>query len=197
METPYFVLANPLTPHTRGEIRLVSSSNLDTRGIGSYHANPQWSPVNATNDQPSKSIYPLFNTCFYGRTPNIAPDTLPISCMVCNVQGAGSPTFISALKEIVRTHRPHVLSLVKTHMGGSQAVKVSSIIGYMGHTRVVAMGFSGGIWIYWRLEIVTLKPIIKNGQYITMDIKRVGAIPWYFTAIYASPYPTKLKELWD
>lgn len=131
------------------------------------------------------------------RIPNIAPDNLPISCMVWNVQGAGNTAFTSALKEVVRMHKPNVLALIETHMGGNQAQKIASIIGYGGHTRVDAMGFSGGIWIYWKPEFVTVEPILKHHQHITMNITRVGAQPWYFTAVYASPDPSKRKELWD
>lgn len=39
--------------------------------------------------------------------------------------------------------------LVETHMGGECATKLSSTIGYGGHTRVDADGFPGGIWVYW------------------------------------------------
>ncbi|XP_021852505.2 uncharacterized protein [Spinacia oleracea] len=131
------------------------------------------------------------------RIPNLAPDSLPISCMVWNVQGAGSQAFVAALKELTRSHQPNVLVLVETHMGGQQAQKISSILGYTGHSRVDAQGFSGGIWVYWRPELVTVDPILKHNQHITMDIKRVGATPWYFAAVYASPDPSKRKELWD
>lgn len=41
-----------------------------------------------------------------------------------------------------------------------------------------------------------MEPIRKNDQYITMTILRVGALPWYFSAIYASPNPSKRQELW-
>lgn len=69
-------------------------------------------------------------------------------------------------------------------------------MGYTGHTRVDAIGFSGGIWVYWRPEEVTVEPIIKHNQHITINITRVGATPWYFTAVYASPDPSKRQELW-
>ncbi|XP_021748568.1 uncharacterized protein LOC110714368 [Chenopodium quinoa] len=82
-------------------------------------------------------------------------------------------------------------------MGGDQALKISSILGYSGHSRVDAMGFRGGIWVYWRPEFVTVSPIIKHNQHITMEISRVGATPWYFSAIYASPDPLKRRELWE
>ena len=131
------------------------------------------------------------------RIPNMAPDSLPISCMVWNVQGAGSRAFVAALKEIVRVNKPNVITLVETHMGGAQADHIATVLGYSGHTRVDAQGFSGGIWVYWKPELVTVEPIIKHAQHITMNITRVGATPWYFSAIYASPDPTKRKELWE
>ncbi|XP_021771497.1 uncharacterized protein LOC110735618 [Chenopodium quinoa] len=129
--------------------------------------------------------------------PNLAPNSLPISCMIWNVQGAGSSNFIRSLKDLIHTHKPNVLTLVETHMGGEQAVKIANIIGYDGHERVDAMGFSGGIWVYWKTEFVKVNPILKHNQHITMEITRVGETPWFFLAVYASPYPTKRKELWE
>lgn len=131
------------------------------------------------------------------RLPPFASDTFPITCMVWNVQGAGSSAFSLALKELVRTHNPVVLVLVETHMGGHQTIKIGSMLGYSGHTRVDATGFSGGIWIYWREELVTIDPISQHPQFITMDIKRIGSPPWYFTSVYASPDPNKRKKLWQ
>ena len=128
--------------------------------------------------------------------PNVN-DLLPISCMIWNVQGAGSKAFLAALKELVKRHKPQVLALIETHMGGEQAEKIASLLRYSGHVRVDAVGFSGGIWIYWQQELVTVHPIIKHEQYITMTISRVGAVPWYFSAIYASPDPSKRNELWQ
>lgn len=55
---------------------------------------------------------PFIPVSMEDRTPNLAPDSLPITCMVWNVQGAGSRTFVATLKEIVRTHHPNVIALV-------------------------------------------------------------------------------------
>ncbi|XP_021766706.1 uncharacterized protein LOC110731184 [Chenopodium quinoa] len=127
---------------------------------------------------------------------NLNTTSLPITCMIWNTQGTGSREFINVLKEIVRVNKPCVLALVETHMGGDHAQKIASILNYNGHTRVDAQGYSGGIWIYWKPELVKVDPITKHNQYITMMITRVGEIPWYFTAIYASPDPSKRSELW-
>ncbi|KAL2899374.1 hypothetical protein RDABS01_024456 [Bienertia sinuspersici] len=109
----------------------------------------------------------------------------PLTCMVWNVQGSGSREFIAALKELVRIHKPMVVTLVKTH-----------IIGFSGHVRVDAHGFSGGIWTYWKPELVTVSLIDHSSQYITHLITRQGDEPWFYTAIYASPDPSKRVELW-
>ncbi|XP_021737344.1 uncharacterized protein LOC110703873 [Chenopodium quinoa] len=127
---------------------------------------------------------------------NLASNTLLMSCMIWNVQGAGSREFMFALKEIIRVNKPNVIALVETHIGGAQAERIANIIRYNGHTRVDAQGFSSGIWVYWRRELVTVEPIHKHNQFITIEIKRVDGVPWYFTAVYGSPDPSKRQELW-
>lgn len=143
------------------------------------------------------SSLPTIPVSMEDRIPQLASDQIPITCMVWNVQGAGSKSFMVSLKEIIRTHNPVVLVLVETHMGGEQAVKIASMLRYSGHTRVDAQGFSGRIWVYWKAETVIVEPILKHNQHITMNITRVGEQPWYFTAVYASPDPMKRRELWE
>lgn len=127
---------------------------------------------------------------------NLIIDSYPITCMVWNVQGAGSREFMVTLREIIRVHKPTVLALIETHMGGDHAQRIATMIGYDGHTRVDAQGFSGGIWVYWKPDLVTIDPILQSNHFITMEITRVGAEPWYFSAVYASPDPSQRQELW-
>lgn len=88
-----------------------------------------------------------------------------------------------------------LLLLLKLLWGGQQEI-IAKILNYTGLTRVDAQGFSGGIWVFWKPELVIVELIIKQGQYITMDIKHMEGEPWYFTAIYTSPDPNKRIELW-
>ncbi|XP_021835969.1 uncharacterized protein [Spinacia oleracea] len=127
---------------------------------------------------------------------NIINDAPPITCMVWNTQGAGSGEFLSALKELLRCHKPMVFSLVETHMGGDQEMKIATATSYSGHTRVDAQGYSGGIWVYWKPELVNVDPIHQHQQYISMEITRNGEAPWYFSAIYASLDPSRRQDLW-
>ncbi|KAL2926667.1 Aspartate--tRNA(Asp/Asn) ligase [Bienertia sinuspersici] len=66
--------------------------------------------------------------------------------MVWNVQGAGSLEFQAVLREFIRLHKPMVLVL----------------------TRVEAQGFSGGIWVFLKSELVYIDPIEQSNQYITL-----------------------------
>ncbi|KAL2922893.1 Serine/threonine-protein kinase EDR1 [Bienertia sinuspersici] len=113
-----------------------------------------------------------------------------------NVQGTGDRAFLAALRETMRINQPNVLALVETHMGGDHVQRIATMLGYNGHTRVDAQGFSGGIWIYWRHEIVIVKLVRQHNQYIIMEISRNRATPWYFTTVYASPDPTQRQNLW-
>ncbi|XP_074306666.1 uncharacterized protein LOC141641923 [Silene latifolia] len=117
--------------------------------------------------------------------------------MVWNVQGTGNKNKISAIKEVVRTYRPTVLALLETHKDGVHAENVRKILGYTGHARVDAIGFSGGIWLYWHPEVVSVSPITHHNQFITVEIARHGSPPWFFSAVYASPNPHNRLELWS
>ncbi|XP_048493944.1 uncharacterized protein LOC104905805 [Beta vulgaris subsp. vulgaris] len=107
------------------------------------------------------------------RLPGNIHNTLPISCLIWNVQGARSRAFMAALKEILKRNKLNIVVLVETHMRGDHAEKLARVFGFSGHTRVDAVGFSGGIWVYWRQEEVTVDPIIKHDQFITMNVTRV------------------------
>ncbi|KAL2929233.1 RNA-directed DNA polymerase from mobile element jockey [Bienertia sinuspersici] len=129
------------------------------------------------------------------RIRNLNPNAMPISFLVWNVQGA-SQAFLAAFKEILRINKPSVVALVEAHMGSTQADFIASKFEFGGHLRIGAQGFSGGIWVYWRSEIVTVHSIHQSNQNITMETTRTGELPWYFSAIYTSPNPVKRHELW-
>ncbi|KAL2945366.1 Cyanidin 3-O-glucoside 5-O-glucosyltransferase [Bienertia sinuspersici] len=111
------------------------------------------------------------------RLPNLAVNSCHISFLVWNVQGAGSNAFLSALKELIRVNKPSVVALVETHMGGERAQYIATKIGFDGHLRVDATGFSGGIWLYWKMDAVTVSLVEQSNQYLTIDISRQGEDP--------------------
>ncbi|XP_074301475.1 uncharacterized protein LOC141632870 [Silene latifolia] len=142
------------------------------------------------------SLVPSLPDLFMDRFPNFLSRRPALRRMTWNVQGAGSPAFMSMLQELIRVNSPQVLALVETHISGDVAQRVCDRINFGGKIRVEAQGFSGGIWLFWKPEEVTLTPVILHAQHIIVEISRVGEIPWYYSAVYASPDAAKKEELW-
>lgn len=59
-----------------------------------------------------------------------------------------------------------------------------------------AAGFSGGIWMFWRSNQVTVTAFEEHSQHLTVKISKLGETPWLFSAIYASPDSGRRRELW-
>ncbi|KAL8161268.1 hypothetical protein V2J09_012757 [Rumex salicifolius] len=111
--------------------------------------------------------------------------------------GAGSREFLHTLKEIIRVNDPAILVLVETRLSGVQADKFCDSIGFDGKTRAEAIGFRGGIWVFWRKSIVELKQIDIHQQVVSLEVERSNEDRWLFSAIYASPNPANREELWN
>lgn len=108
----------------------------------------------------------------YDRYPKFPSFNMSIKIMVWNVQGAGNK--LSLIREVLRINDPMVLALVETHLSGDQAQRVCNRIGFSGHNRIEAQGFSGGIWLFWKEEVVTVTPYARHSQHLTVEIKKLG-----------------------
>lgn len=105
------------------------------------------------------SLLPNVPFNIYDRYPSFPMFNMSIKIMMWNVQGARKLAFMATFKEIVRINKPNVVALVETHLSGKKAQRVCDRIGFSDQTRVEAQGFSGGIWLFWRREEVTVNPI--------------------------------------
>ncbi|KAK9735525.1 hypothetical protein RND81_04G210400 [Saponaria officinalis] len=129
--------------------------------------------------------------------PNNSCNQQSIKLMVWNVQGAGSTTFLTMLSDLLQSHKPRILVLVETHISGDTDSRVFKAIKFNGHVRVEAEGLSGGIWMFWHPELITVKLFALHPQHLTVEVSRSGTIPWIFSAIYASPNIRLREKLWD
>ena len=64
-----------------------------------------------------------------------------------------SKEFNRALQFLLSIHNPSILGLVETKVSGPNANDICKRIGFDHWVRVEALGFSGGIWLFWRKEI--------------------------------------------
>lgn len=115
--------------------------------------------------------------------------------MVWNVHGAGGQGFLNVIKEVVRINRPTILALVETHISGEMATKVCNHIHFSGQFYYDAQGFSGGIWLFWKKEEISVTILDAHTQHIKIEILKAGTEQWVFSAIYASPDSTLRRDL--
>ncbi|KAF8390857.1 hypothetical protein HHK36_023156 [Tetracentron sinense] len=117
--------------------------------------------------------------------------------VVWNGRGAGGKTFLRNLKELIRMHDPQILVLMETRIGEEKAVSVISKLHFSGSFRVDAQGYSGGIWLLWKKELITVEVLSSNSQLIHTLIRHTHSEDWLFTAVYASPNPQIRTNLWN
>ena len=130
----------------------------------------------------------------FDRYPMFKSFNMSIKIMVWNVQGVGNK--VAVIREVVRINDPSVLALVETHMSGDQAQAICNRLGFSGQKRVEAQGFRGGIWLFWRRDCVDVTYFDNSSQHLTVEVSKIGEEPWLFSAIYASPNSSILRELW-
>ncbi|KAJ4836985.1 hypothetical protein Tsubulata_017996 [Turnera subulata] len=98
---------------------------------------------------------------------------------------------------MVRTHRPDILVLVETWVTYTRVFPFLQTLGFADGVFVDPIGFSGGIWVVWKPNIVQVQVLASSRQYIHMSIHSTADPVWYFTAIYGSPTRELREHLWN
>lgn len=119
------------------------------------------------------SVFFSFLSCF------------PMKVITWNCQGAASKNFLRAAKMLLKKHHPDIFCLMETKTSGDNADTVCCKLGFENWARVEALGFSGGIWVFWsdalQVEILTSQP-----QFVHMAIRNLlvggGTYQWSMVA---------------
>ncbi|KAK9137883.1 hypothetical protein Sjap_008477 [Stephania japonica] len=92
--------------------------------------------------------------------------THQVSCpiFVWNCLGASKSGFLNIIKGFIKQHKLNILALMEPHVSGIKADRLIPILGFSCSHRIEGEGFSGGIWVCWKEEI--LVTIICNNIYI-------------------------------
>lgn len=57
--------------------------------------------------------------------------------------------------------------------------------------RLEAIGFSGGIWVLWNRQEVSLEVVYTYKYFIHVVVKEGAGRLWHLSTIYASPNPRR------
>ncbi|PKI45766.1 hypothetical protein CRG98_033773 [Punica granatum] len=103
-----------------------------------------------------------------------------------NCRGAGSINFLGSLRYYLRLHSPDIVAIVEPRISNARADKVCRKFREFEVVRVEAEGFSGGVWVFWRLDCIRLTILQRHKQAIHVRVEE-GSCSWLFTAVYGSP----------
>ncbi|WCJ39803.1 DNAse I-like superfamily protein [Euphorbia peplus] len=119
-----------------------------------------------------------------------------MSFLFWNCQGAASGQFLRSLKLILSIHKPSLIALLETKISGSSAEAICRKVGFSSWVRVEALGFSGGIWLFWNCGM-KVDILFTNPQFILCRIQESNRNPWLLAAVYGSPDVYLRKNLWN
>ena len=123
---------------------------------------------------------------------------IKMNILMWNCRGALNPDFKRRVFEIAVNHRPLIMVITATRVGGSRAEKIIDGLPFNGFITTDTIGYAGGLWILWRSEDADVKLLSATEQEIHATVKVCASnLSWLFTAIYVGPRLAKRRILWS
>jgi hypothetical protein len=121
-----------------------------------------------------------------------------MNILIWNCRGVMKPKFKSTLLDLVSWHRPAMVIVTETRMGGQKAEAIIRSLPFDGAHFTDTIGFAGGIWLLWRSDMVDVDVLSATEQEIHALIRvSPTSPPWLISAIYASPRFADRCILWN
>ena len=76
------------------------------------------------------------------------------------------PNFKKTLLDLVAWHRPIIMAITKTRMGGDQADAIIRTLPFDGAYSMKTIGYVGGIWLLWNSDFVDVEILLATEQEI-------------------------------
>ncbi|CAM8956535.1 unnamed protein product [Rhodiola kirilowii] len=107
-----------------------------------------------------------------------------MTILVWNCRGIGSPRAVRCLRDLVTTHRPHIVGLLETKANARRWETLKSDLGFINCFVVNSKGKSGGLAILWT-DATDL--VIQNFSDYHIDCVIKGAEERRLTVFYGNP----------
>ena len=76
-----------------------------------------------------------------------------MNILMWNCSGALNPNFKRRVLEMAVNHRPGIMVITETRVGGSRAKKIIEGLPFDGFITTETIGYAGGLWILWKREM--------------------------------------------
>lgn len=114
--------------------------------------------------------------------------------MAWNVRGATKRGFATHVKTLVSCHDVKVLAIFEPHVSGPISIRIAKGFGFDSVHLEHAVGFAGGIWIFWNSTQVTVN-ILHSTKFVVTVLIEHEKKKWISSFVYASPHPITRKNL--
>lgn len=118
-----------------------------------------------------------------------------LNIIVWNSRGAASKGFATALRDMKHRYKLDIVVILEPRVSGNPANKIIKSWGFQYSVRSEAVGFSGGIWILWNRDELSVDVIEIEDQFIHCRIG-VENKSMLFTTVYASPNEQRRHRIW-
>ena len=99
---------------------------------------------------------------------------------------------------MVANHRPLIMVIMETRVGGERAEKIIEGLPFDGFITTDTIAYAGCLWILWNKKGAKISLLANTEQEIHATLKvHASNLSWLFSAIYASPPLAKRRILWS
>ncbi|KAI9116715.1 hypothetical protein K1719_012373 [Acacia pycnantha] len=116
--------------------------------------------------------------------------------LVWNCRGAASRGVASVIRDNKHQYKLDMVALLEPRISGNQAKRVIKKWDFKHSVRREAEGFSGGIWLLWDSNELSVDVRIMHEQFIHCKVS-IGEEEMLVTILYASPTEQKRHRLWE
>ena len=88
-----------------------------------------------------------------------------------NCRGALNPHFHVTLNNLIHTHYPSIVIITETRMGRERDKDITNKLPFDGAIHADIIGYFGGIWVMWNLDVVEVTQLAKTKQEIHVMVK--------------------------
>lgn len=97
----------------------------------------------------------------------------------------------------MKNHNPAMLVVMETRIGEERAKEITDMLPFDGAIHTDTIGYVGGLWVLWNLDVVEIIPLAITKQEIHVVVKvQPSNFSQLFSAIYASPRSAERHILW-
>jgi hypothetical protein len=114
-----------------------------------------------------------------------------------NARGARGKNFKSDIVDNTNMNKLSVLIICEPRVQSKSHLDDLFKLDFNKAKIIEACSFSGGIWLLWNSNVITIELLLSITQTITMKVTNVGGQSWLLSAIYASTYSHTRNSLWD